>query len=352
MAVGTLGGAALAKPAPAAGQGFGQGAPSGTTGAPNSGVGPTMKDQQTGNFNTNYIDPAKSAVHSVESGPAYDQKVTDAFYNEQKAMLDPQWQQQQAGAESQLANMGLSRGSEAWNREKARLDQSQANAYGSAQRQAILAGGAESSRQLQDQIAAGTFANQAGQADYNNQVTSQTVQNASLSAQQRAAADWQGYKSQERGQDINLKAAETNAAAARANASAGSRDAASELAFRREQFAAQEDQRKFGNIMTLSNAPDSWNSKVTAGVQTPGNPQFSSYNNGTYGNQNSQGTAQLNSAALNQQGQGQADMFNTLGGAFANPAYQGLVKDIYGNLVPAASGMTSARLGIEPQGQE
>jgi hypothetical protein len=113
-------------------------------------------------------------------------------------MLDPQWQQRQSDTENQLANMGLSRGSPAWTREKARLDQSQQQAYGSAQNQAIMAGGAESTRLQNAEIARGNFANNAGQQDYQNQVTSQQAQNAGNTAQQQAAQGWQGFRTSEK----------------------------------------------------------------------------------------------------------------------------------------------------------
>lgn len=291
--------------APTQAQGFGQGAPSGTLGAPSSGIGPTMANQQTGNFNTNYIDPAQSAVHSVQQGPAYDQQVKDAYYNEQKAMLDPQWQHQQADAEAQLANMGLSRGSEAWNREKARLDQAQDQSYQSAQRNAIMAGGAESTRQLQDQIAAGNFANQAGQQDYQNQITSQQAQNAGNTAQQNAAQGWQGFKTQEKIAEDNLKSQQASQAAARAVAAASAHDARitaqQSYDLQNRQMNINEGRFAYDVTSGMNVAPDQQRTAALTGYAPPTNPAYSPIGQGSYGNTNSQGYAdsigQANTAA-------------------------------------------------------
>jgi len=298
-----------------------------------------MKNQQTGNFNTNYIDPAQSAVHSVESGPAYDQKVTDAYYGEATKRLDPQWQHAQADAETQLANMGLSRGSEAWNREKARLDQGQADAYSSARNQAIMAGGAESTRQLQDQIAAGTFANTAGQVDYNNKIMSQNTQNSANVAQQNAAQGWQQFGTQEKIAADNLKASQQNQAAARADANAMAGMANDQF---NRQFNANEEQRKLGNIENLALFGATYGDAYSRGVQTPGNPTFGSYGNGTYGNQNSTGTAQINANALQTGAQGSSDALGYLGGAFNNPAISGMVRGaIQPGAIPGANPLMS-----------
>jgi hypothetical protein len=295
---------------PAAANGYGQGTPSGTPGAPNSAQGPTINNEQTGNFNTNYIDPAKSAVHEIAGGPAYDAQVRDAYYNEQKAMLDPQWQQRQSDTENQLANMGLSRGSPAWEREKARLDQSQQQAYGSAQNQAIMAGGAESTRLQNAEIARGNFANQAGQQDYQNQVTSQQAQNAGNTAQQQAAQGWQGFRTSEKnattGANAQVAAAGMNASAAQANAQA-SQATARELG--QMQYQAQQRQMEnaerqavFDRALTLEHDPVKLQNEQMAGMYPTGNPQFSNYQGGSipganqanYAEQINQGNSQAN----------------------------------------------------------
>jgi hypothetical protein len=288
---------------PAAANGYGQGTPSGTPGAPNSAQGPTINNEQTGNFNTNYIDPAKSAVHEIAGGPAYDAQVRDAYYNEQKAMLDPQWQQRQSDTENQLANMGLSRGSPAWEREKARLDQSQQQAYGSAQNQAIMAGGAESTRLQNAEIARGNFANLAGQQDYQNQVTSQQAQNAGNTAQQQAAQGWQGFRTSEKnattGANAQVAAAGMNASAAQANAQA-SQATARELG--QMQYQAQQRQMENAERQAVFDRALKLQNEQMAGMYPTGNPQFSNYQGGSipganqanYAEQINQGNSQAN----------------------------------------------------------
>jgi hypothetical protein len=144
-----------------------------TPGAPGPGVvpnpgaqGPTLGNQNTGAFDT---------TTKIDGSQAYTDKVTQAFYDQQKSMLDPQWQQTQANQETQLANMGLSRGTEAWNREADNMNRQKTLAYDTAQRGAILAGGQEATRQEQQQIAA------------------QKAFNDAQSAQQAAAQGWEQF---------------------------------------------------------------------------------------------------------------------------------------------------------------
>ena len=185
------------------------------TGAPNqSGPGPTTNNEQTGNFNTGYINPSEAAVHSINGGPAYDQRVTDDYYNQQTRNLDPQWQQRQGDQDAQLANMGLSRGSAAWQRESDNLSRQRNDAYQTAQSDAIQRGGAESSRLQNAEMARGNFANQAQQQDYMNRIGSQAAQNTALGQQQNAAQGWESFRTQRYGADQGLRGAEANASAA------------------------------------------------------------------------------------------------------------------------------------------
>lgn len=304
-----------------AGQGFGQGAPSGTPGAPNSGAGPTMKDQQTGNFNTNYITPGQSAVSSIQGGPDRDAQVRDALYAEQTRMLDPQWKNQQADAESQLANMGLSRGSEAWNREKARLDASQADAYGSARNQSILAGGAESSRLQADEIARGNFANQAGQQNYENQITSQGAQNAANTQQQQAAQGWQGYRTTERGQDVAAKTAATNAAAARAdaagNAAMNRQIAQQNYDLQNRRLGLDENQQNFNQAINMGQYQMGYEDWLSKGVPSS-SPTYAGFQGGQLPGANQSDYAKQIGAGNTQSGQGATDALGSLGGLLTN----------------------------------
>lgn len=131
-------------------------------------------------LNTGYINPAQAPVGSVQSGSPYMQKMQDAYWNQATSRLDPQWQQRQSDLETQLANMGLSRGSEAWNREMGNLNTGRNDAYGSALNQAILNSGQEAARLQGMDINAGNFQNQWNQQGFQNQLASQQAQNAAL----------------------------------------------------------------------------------------------------------------------------------------------------------------------------
>ena len=81
------------------------------------------------------------------------QAAQDAVWNLQRPMLE----EQRAGLENQLANQGLARGSEAWNREMRRMDDS----FARAQLQAIETGRGEASQMFGQDLASGQFANAA-----------------------------------------------------------------------------------------------------------------------------------------------------------------------------------------------
>ena len=63
--------------------------------------------------NTQAIEAARMPVSSIQQGQPYYDRMQDAYYNQARARLDPRFEQQQSGLENQLANMGLTRGSEA-----------------------------------------------------------------------------------------------------------------------------------------------------------------------------------------------------------------------------------------------
>lgn len=79
--------------------------------------------------------------------------VTQARFDRGKAMLDPQFAEQRNAANVNLTNRGLPVGSEIWNNEQNRLDRSQNDAYANLANDAMLAGGAESDRLLQQAMA-------------------------------------------------------------------------------------------------------------------------------------------------------------------------------------------------------
>lgn len=76
--------------------------------------------------------------------------VQDALYRRSTAMLDPQYSQRGSDLESKLANEGVFRGSELYNREMGNFGRERDAAYADARDRAIMAGGSEESR-IQDQ---------------------------------------------------------------------------------------------------------------------------------------------------------------------------------------------------------
>jgi hypothetical protein len=70
----------------------------------------------------------------------------DSVFNDQRSRLDPMFEQDTRALETQLANQGIARGSEAWNSSIDGLDKRKNDAYRGALAQALTTGGAEQSR--------------------------------------------------------------------------------------------------------------------------------------------------------------------------------------------------------------
>ena len=179
------------------------------TGPGMGGPGGFQGSYDTGSaVNTNQVGATPMPVSSVGQASPYFQQAADSYYNQAKSRLDPQWQAQQQGLESQLSAQGLTQGSQAWNSEMDRLTRGRNDAYGSAINQSILTGGQEASRMQGMDINSGNFANQAAQANFQNQLTSQQAynqaqqqqygqnqqagqfHNQALAQQQQAAQGW------------------------------------------------------------------------------------------------------------------------------------------------------------------
>jgi hypothetical protein len=151
-------------------------------------------------------------VSSVGSGQMYMGQMQDAYMNQARSRLDPMWEQRESGMESKLANMGLTRGSEAWNNEMANLSRGRNDAYGGAINSAILNSGAEAQRMQGMELAGGEFANNAAQQNFQNQFQSQEAYNAALQGQQGMdlAANQFQNQAQQQGFDQQLAAANLN----------------------------------------------------------------------------------------------------------------------------------------------
>jgi len=125
-------------------------------------------------------------------------RVEDALYQRHVRRLDPQFQREQGSLETQLANQGLTRGSEAWNNAAQDFGNRKEDAYERAMLESILAGGQEATRDFgmdlqrrqqgyNETLGAGNFANSAGvsQANLDNQQFGQGIQSSEAAMRQR-----------------------------------------------------------------------------------------------------------------------------------------------------------------------
>jgi hypothetical protein len=146
------------------------------------GVNPTQNQIQgsvaPGQTDTTKIGWNGAPVSSVQGGNYFNQEAFNAVYNQGASRLDPRMQQEQAKLETQLANMGLTRGSARWNNEMQRQMQARNDAYTSLANQATITGGEQAARMQGMDINAGNFANQAAQQNFQNNLQSQQAQNA------------------------------------------------------------------------------------------------------------------------------------------------------------------------------
>lgn len=95
------------------------------------------------------------------------QRYEDAAYQSATRQLDPQFARMERSQDARLAAQGLGANSEATRNLRADFERNRTDAYGEAQRQAMLMGGQEQSRAIQNQLAGSTFNNQARQQGLN-----------------------------------------------------------------------------------------------------------------------------------------------------------------------------------------
>jgi hypothetical protein len=108
-----------------------------------SGAAETLLGQATGAFGKEFDWAGMPKV------PGSIDEAQKGAYGTMSQMLQPGRQQQEAGLETKLANMGLPRGSEAWNREKAKLQGDWAQQDKSMMAQALAEGRADVGAQAQ-----------------------------------------------------------------------------------------------------------------------------------------------------------------------------------------------------------
>ncbi len=120
--------------------------------------------------------PIQGSVNS--NFPEQIAQAQKAAYNTQTGFLDPQFKQKESDLEQQLADQGLSPGTEAYDRAKGDLGRQETLAYQQAQNEAVSAGNQEQSTLFGESLGAGQFANQAQQQGFGQGATDYQLQNA------------------------------------------------------------------------------------------------------------------------------------------------------------------------------
>lgn len=95
-----------------------------------------LANQLQGNVNTALASPTPTYANLEDAS----QKASNAYYNQQTAYLDPQYQQGQEQLNNQLANQGLAPGTQAYQNAEDQFNRNKTFAYNQAQQNAILQG--------------------------------------------------------------------------------------------------------------------------------------------------------------------------------------------------------------------
>jgi hypothetical protein len=117
---------------------------------------------------------------SVGGSGQYASQAGDALYNQARSRLDPQFQQRESDLEASLLNRGITRGSEAWNREFDNFNRHRTDAYNDAAFRAAQLAGSEASRLQGMDINAGQFQNQAAGQEFQQNAALAGFQNQAL----------------------------------------------------------------------------------------------------------------------------------------------------------------------------
>lgn len=168
---------------------------------------------------------------NIDASDAARQQAQDATYQAYVDKLTPQFDRQTSDMQARLANQGISVGSEAYQRAMGDLQDNQNEALNQAGYQSVLAGQNAYSQDIQNQIAAGGFGNQAQQAYINQLLTALTGSSSGYdvamdkyAAQSNLAAQQYAAKQQAMNNRLALVNGMTQAAGAVAGAAAGASD--------------------------------------------------------------------------------------------------------------------------------
>ena len=148
------------------------------------------------------------------------QNTTDALYQANTQYLDPQFAQTQSKLESQLANQGITRGSEAYNNAMLNFNNQKQQAYTDARNQAIGQGTAAAQGMFGMGLQSAQFGNTSLGQQFGQNVTAQQLANAATQQNNQNAQVNMGLTNQAYGQQFeqNLQAGQfANAGVAQNN---------------------------------------------------------------------------------------------------------------------------------------
>jgi hypothetical protein len=131
------------------------------------------------------------------------QNTTDALYKANTQYLDPQFAQNQAKLESQLANQGITRGSEAYNNAMLNFNNQKQQAYTDARNQAIGQGTAAAQGMFGMGLQGAQFGNTALGQQFGQNVTAQQLANAAAQQNNQNAQVNMGLTNQAYGEQFN-----------------------------------------------------------------------------------------------------------------------------------------------------
>lgn len=215
---------------------------------------------------------------SVQDPSLVQQQVTDALYKQQTQYLDPQFERSQAKLENQLANQGITRGSEAWNNAMQEANMQKQQAYESARSSAIGQGVAAGSQMYQNQLAGGQFANTAQQQAYQQSLSNAQMQNQARAQQLQEALSKGEFTNQAQAQAYaqELQNIQNQNAVLSQQFGFGQQNAALANQAANQQYAQQLSnaqlfnqalQQNFGNAQTLRQEPINILNAVRTGSQ-------------------------------------------------------------------------------------
>jgi hypothetical protein len=179
-----------------------------------SGVKPTGINLQTGvqspnlqtSLDTSAIPQLTSQVNGGQSWQDAVKQAQDAAYGSQTQYLDPQFAQSQEALDNQLANQGITRGSDAYQTAEDNLARQKQAAYGNAQMQAVQAGNQEQNTLFGQGLSSANLQNTANQLGMGNALNTANFSNSAAGQQfgmgQTNLQDLNSAQAQQYGQNL------------------------------------------------------------------------------------------------------------------------------------------------------